>query len=653
MLAAWSDPRSLDTEVFVQKLDGSGVPQLAANGGGAYTTAGVQGGASVIVAGDGGVLVFWSEKKNGEYDIRGRKFAADGSPVGGTTMICGAPGHQSLEAVIDDGAGGAILAWTDRRNGNEDVYAQRVNSNAVPQWAANGVAACTAGGSRRRPRIASDGAGGVIMTWQDAVTSTDPNILAQRINSSGTPQWGASGAAVCTDPSLQFSPVLASDGAGGAIVFWNDLRSQIQPGIYAQRVNGSGAPQWTANGVRVLDSGATTLLSGAVPTLSNGAIVLVNQIYDDYLNNRVQSYLLTQEVSDAGVVTVPGGALITDGSNLCLFERIVDDGDGGAFVAWSDARNGAFDVYAQHVSGGGIQWFSNPLGVPVCGATGWQYLGGLTHRSDGSSFYIWSDQRSGQLDIYAQALNFIGAPLWTADGVQVCAASHGQFGAAIAPWKPGPPCRLYTAWTDNRAGNERYVFQQQLNCSGQAQWASDGLTSTLLSLIAAEANAHRVRLEWYSAQATSAAVYRSTPDEAWTRIGDASSDGGGHLNFVDTDVESGVRYGYRLVVMQGGVQTFSEVTWVDVPASLEPALEGLRPNPTAEEPVVAFTLGRGGDASLEIIDLAGRRVAHRDLLGLDPGLHVVRLGHLLPPGVYMISLIQAGERRTARAVVRP
>jgi len=56
---------------------------------------------------------------------------------------------------------------------------------------------------------------------------------------------------------------------------------------------------------------------------------------------------------------------------------------------------------------------------------------------------------------------------------------------------------------------------------------------------------------------------------------------------------------------------------------------------------------------LDVLDLAGRRVAHRDLLGLEPGRHVVRLGLALPPGVYMISLSQAGERRAARAVVRP
>jgi hypothetical protein len=652
VLLGWSDARSVDAEVFVQRLDESATPQLAVNGFGAYTSVGVQRDVAVIATDDGGTLVFWNEKVDGEYDIRARKFAADGTPVGGPVSICAAPGHQLLEAAIDDGAGGAILAWTDRRNGNDDIYAQRVNSSAVPQWTANGVAACTAVGSQSRPRIVPDGTGGVILTWEDArVESANPNIFAQRIDHAGTPQWGVNGTVICDDNRPQLGPALASDGAGGATIFWTDLRGTFSGAIYAQRVNGSGTPLWTANGLKVVESSPGSRVSAA-PATSNGAIVLVNQFVPGTTGDAA-SYLMAQRLTGAGAALWGSGVVVSTTNNFCASERIVEDGSGGAFVAWSDTRNGAFDVFAQHItSGGTIQWVAGIAGIPVCAATGWQYLGGLTRDASGNSYYTWSDQRSGELDVYAQKLSSSGVSQWTADGVLVCGSAHGQFGAAVAPWKQSTSCRVYTAWTDNRAGNERYVFQQRLDCAGQPQWASDGVTSTLLSLIAAEANAHSVRLEWYSAEPMSAAVYRSTSDGTWTRIGDATSDGEGHLTFLDTDVEPGTRYSYRLSVTQGGVETFSEITWVDVPASLEFALEGLRPNPTAEEPVVAFTLGRAGDASLEVLDLAGRRVAHRDLLGLEPGRHVMRVGRALPPGVYMISLSQAGERRTARAVVR-
>src|SRR5437867_3572289 len=46
---------------------------------------------------------------------------------------------------------------------------------------------------------------------------------------------------LCTSAGNQFSPTVASDGAGGAIVTWQDLRSGGNPDIYAQHVLASGA----------------------------------------------------------------------------------------------------------------------------------------------------------------------------------------------------------------------------------------------------------------------------------------------------------------------------------------------------------------------------------------------------------------------------
>ena len=41
-----------------------------------------------------------------------------------------------------------------------------------------------------------------------------------------------------------------SDGAGGAIITWQDSRSGGSD-IYAQRIVGSGGVQWTADGVPI------------------------------------------------------------------------------------------------------------------------------------------------------------------------------------------------------------------------------------------------------------------------------------------------------------------------------------------------------------------------------------------------------------------
>mgnify|MGYP003694249891 CR=1 FL=1 len=95
LLAGWTDERSFDQEVFVQRLNAAGAPQFVANGIGVYTTPGVQGGSAIIAADDGGALTFWSEKVSGQYDIHARKFDASGAAVGPAVTICGRRGEPA------------------------------------------------------------------------------------------------------------------------------------------------------------------------------------------------------------------------------------------------------------------------------------------------------------------------------------------------------------------------------------------------------------------------------------------------------------------------------------------------------------------------------------------------------------------------------
>jgi hypothetical protein len=81
------------------------------------------------------------------------------------------------------------------------------------RWADNGVAVCTAAGDQTYPQMTTDGAGGAIITWEDSRGISD-DIYAQRIDPAGTVQWNADGVAVCTDPGQQQQEQIISDGAG-------------------------------------------------------------------------------------------------------------------------------------------------------------------------------------------------------------------------------------------------------------------------------------------------------------------------------------------------------------------------------------------------------------------------------------------------------
>jgi len=87
----------------------------------------------------------------------------------------------------------------------------------------------------------------------------------------------------------------------------------------------------------------------------------------------------------------------------------------------------------------------------------------------------------------------------------------------------------------------------------------------------------------------------------------------------------------------------------DVPATLR--LESVYPTPTRGALWVSFTLADGVPASLELVDIAGRRM-WRQSVGPAAGRHTVRLdGGTLPDGVYFVCLRQGGRQFVARAVI--
>src|SRR5207249_5036782 len=90
------------------------------------------------------------------------------------------------------------------------------------------------------------------------------DIYGQRVNASGQVQWTKDGVPVCTALEDQSDPVAASDGAGGAIIAWNDNRNFLF-NIHAQRVDGTGAGVWTTDGISLSSSMGDEVVSAIVP----------------------------------------------------------------------------------------------------------------------------------------------------------------------------------------------------------------------------------------------------------------------------------------------------------------------------------------------------------------------------------------------------
>jgi hypothetical protein len=161
------------------------------------------------------------------------------------TVVCDASASQTATFTIADGVGGAFIVWTDQRNGNRDIFIQRMNALGNAMWAPNGVVVCNAASEQDWPSLLADGSGGVIVAWsdfRDGATS-HYDIYAQRFNGAGARHWAPNGVAVCTAVRGQYYPTMTSNGAGGAIFAWTDHRLFIESDVYAMRLDaGGGTP---------------------------------------------------------------------------------------------------------------------------------------------------------------------------------------------------------------------------------------------------------------------------------------------------------------------------------------------------------------------------------------------------------------------------
>ena len=391
-------------------------------------------------------------------------------PNNGNLPLCTAAGGQASPQLVTDGAGAAIVTWYDYRSGVPHIYAQRVNAAGVPQWTADGVPLCTAPIGQTSPMIISDGAGGAIVTWVDSRGGTTTDIYAQRVSPTGAPKWTTDGIALCTAANYQLSPTIASDGAGGAIVTWYDLRSGDYH-IYAQRVSVSGVPQWTPDGVAL----CTAVGGQTYPTIATdgagGAIVT-------WSDNRSgpNTDIYAQRVNAAGAPQwTPNGVVVCLEANIQEHPAIVSDGGGGAIITWEDDRSGiSSDIYAQRVNAAGaVLWY--PAGVALCTEADNQRAPQLDSDGAGGAIVVWTDDRIG-LDIHAQRVNAQGRPQWTLDGVALSTATGGQSGPTIAADGAGG---AIVTWTDarNSPGGPPIgdVYAQRVSAAGAVQWQWDGV----------------------------------------------------------------------------------------------------------------------------------------------------------------------------------
>lgn len=347
----WLDTRNGDTVLYAQRLNGAGTVLWNRDGKSLNTRAFREWVGPIVSDGQGGAIIIWRDIVEDRVALRAQLVDSVGNTPWGPEGVFVRVQGSDIEwpRAVQDGAGGVIVVWEDITDTDGyHIRAQRISHEGARTWGDKGMLISSNDLSDHHPGLASDGNGGAIVVWD---TYSEEVARAQRLDGDGDLLWDAAGVRVCTGSSSQWYPVACEDASGGVFVIWVDIRAGYTRYIYSQRLDSAGQLQWSPDGVPICMSGGNGYFPGVIGDGVGGAIV----VWDDS-RNELAGDLYAQRISPEGIVrwTVDGVAVSTAEREQSL-SKLASDGQGGVIVCWDDnrERSTSNDVYAQRVDSAG------------------------------------------------------------------------------------------------------------------------------------------------------------------------------------------------------------------------------------------------------------------------------------------------------------
>lgn len=551
-----------------------------------------------------------------------------------STPLCLGSALEVTSVSLRDGTGGALVVWVDTRSGESDLFAQRVTASGsiAPGWSGDGVPVCVARGYQDRVALAPDGAGGVIVVWQDYRRGSYGTIFAQRLSAAGMALWTPDGVAVSTDSCDQAAPALVPDGNGGALVVWQDDRAGDYD-LRWVRVDANGGVGPAPGGTPLVDAPGDQRVARLVAD-GAGAVTV---IWEDCRASGTQLRAAAFSVSVPPTLSGPGaGSVVAADVGNDPTTTTTSDGVGGVYVAWSPRIAGLNTVRLQRINPQGLPAYADS-GLVICGGIHEKYGPALCPDGTGGCNVAWEDFRDGTADIFAQRLTGDGLPAWAPDGIPLCAADGEQYGVALRPDGSGG---AFATWSDNTVSTRAAFLRARPSLSG-----------ALPALISVEAGPGRAHLVWQGSDGdpTRYLIQRRVEGELWQTLTDSRLGVGGALVHEDRGVRPGARVSYRLAVQSGESLVSLEEALVEIPLPMPLTLRFARMEERGRMIRVSYILESHDRASLEVLDIAGRRVMIRDLGSPGAGEHELKFPSAnLPVGVFFVRLQQHQQIRTSR-----
>ncbi len=405
-----------------------------------------------IAAGTDGVVYLafagWSGSTTGD-DIYFTKSSNGGRSWSTPTRVNDDGGNapQAQPNLALDSANNIYIAWTDMRNGNNDVYFSKSITGGLT-FSANVRVNDVITNSQSEPDLAVDPVNAhlVHVVWTDTRSAiTGPDIFYANSTDSG----------LSFNPSLRVNDDISGSEQGQAriavapnrdvYVVWRDPRSAAKgPDIYFSKSSNLGAT-WSPNIFLNSDVGNFVQQD---PTIAVDAAGTIYVAWTDYRNPNTSPDIYEAWSANAGA-SFGANVKVNDDRGLApQLNPSLAANAGKVQIAWADYRTGGatnYDIYTAS-SVDGVTWSPNMKVNDDTLPNNYQATPSIAVDSAGDVFAAFLDTRAIGWDVYAATLDVVaptanaGSAVTADQGTPVAfdgTGSADNFGIAGYSWDFG------------------------------------------------------------------------------------------------------------------------------------------------------------------------------------------------------------------------
>ena len=417
----------------------------------------------------------------------------------------------------------AYVVWEDSRNGNTDIFSQKIDVEGNVYWQDNGISIVSEVNSQSQVRLTNDGGGGVYYVWEDERNNVYPEteIYIQHIDESNNLTFPENGLAICDAPYYQFSPIVRSYN-GNALVLWGDRRTG-SIGLHLQVVTTTNGTVLEPQGKEMYfgidgngQSPKLTYLGGEALvywddrrfspfenltyglTLNDEASLLNSQNGVSLTNNSYQSNATVLDTGENLFMgfgqtdgdinqyysiinyeldsSIPQPVDLNTQASQEYYSIVHNESEDLIYYVYSDNREFANNIYVHQFDTNGINTWSSPIKIVETLLDGFlpsddNVIGAVANPLGGITILYNSGNFLGT-KAYAISIDSMGqvSSGWNSDGERLCGFDSDQYIESIAATQYG----IFVSFKDNRSGSND-VYAQLLSYTGENLFDENGL----------------------------------------------------------------------------------------------------------------------------------------------------------------------------------